>query len=218
MAGLESSLRINQFIDHTILKVGTRPRDIERYCQEVIEYNFHSVCIPPFYVPQARRILKEGRVVSVAGFPLGSETTKIKCLQIEELKTLGVDEVDVVFNIGMLLEKDYRFLREELRNLQKTAEDIVLKVIVETPLLTRTLLEDVTRLLVDGGVDFIKTGTGFSGPVRVSEVRTISRITQGKIGIKAAGRIRTYDQAVKLIRAGATRIGTSTGVRIIRAC
>ncbi len=217
MAGLKSFSRINGLIEHTILKPDTTTDDIKRYCDETDHYGFHGVCVPPCYVRLAKRLIRKGKVISVAGFPLGLEKTEAKVFQIESLAKDGVDEIDVVFNIGFIRERRFEKLEDEIRELIKVKGDRPLKVIIETPLLSEELIRRVSKLLMDHGVDFIKTGTGFHGSVKIKDVRIIAQVTKGKVGIKAAGGIRTYEQAKKLIQAGATRIGTSTGKAIVNA-
>lgn len=210
-------IRINRFIDHTILKSNARFEDIKRYCREVEEYNFYALCIAPCWIEGAKQSLDKGKVCSVAGFPLGSQTLKVKLFEIEELYRLGADEIDVVANIGLIVERDYKRLADEIKNMVKASGDKVLKVIIETPLLDKEMIMEMTKVIIEAGAQFVKTGTGFYGPVKVGDVKTIARLAKGKIGIKAAGGIRTYEQAIALIHAGATRIGTSTGVKIIHA-
>lgn len=212
-----SKIKINRLIDHTILRSDATFTDIKRYSDEAESCQFYALCVAPCWVARAKPILQTAKLCSVAGFPLGSQTTKMKVFEIEELKNLGVDEIDVVASIGFIVSRDYKKVENEIVELVKAKEDRILKVIIETPLLSKDMIEDMTRLLIAVGCDFVKTGTGFRGSVKVADVKAIARVAGKRIGIKAAGGIRTYRKAASLIKAGATRIGTSTGVRIINA-
>lgn len=212
-----------KYIDHTLLKPDATGRDIERLCSEAVRYGFASVCLNPVFVPLAADKLKGTniQVCTVVGFPLGANTTGTKVNEARSAVLQGAGEIDMVIWIGGLKEKRYdlvsRDIDEVVRDVRKIRQDITVKVIIETCLLTDDEKVMACKIGEDAGADFIKTSTGFSiGGATLSDIVLIQNSVGPGMGIKAAGGIRTAAQAVKFIRAGAARIGTSSGVNILK--
>ncbi len=212
-------LQLAGHIDHTLLRADATAADIERLCAEACEHSFHCVCVNGARVRHARRLLDGSavRVASVAGFPLGAMAVTAKCSEIAAAVDDGADEIDVVLNIGRLKDGDTLYVARELRDVVGAAAGRTVKVILETCLLT--LGEKVLgcRLAVESGAHFVKTSTGFSTGGATAEDVALMRETVGPdFGVKAAGGIRDAATALAMIAAGATRIGTSSGVAIVR--
>lgn len=205
-------------VDHTLLDPAASWADVKEVCDDGIRYRTASVCIPPSYVRQAAEYAG-GRVkiCTVAGFPNGYATTASKCFEASDASRNGADEIDMVINIGRLKEGDHRFVLDEIRAVREACPEKILKVIVETCLLTEEEKADVCGLVVQSGADYIKTSTGFSvsGAAR-GDVELFARHTGGRIGIKAAGGIRTLEDAEDFIRLGASRLGTSRIVNLVK--
>lgn len=207
------------YIDHTILKADATPYDIERICNEALKYRFYAVCVNPVYVELAASILKgKVKTATVLGFPLGASSVHIKA---EEAKTAiedGADELDMVMNIGMMKCGDYEYVRDEIRLIKNVCKDHVLKVIIETCLLTEEEKRSALKACIEGGADFIKTSTGFStGGADVNDIVLFRELAEGRIKIKASGGIRDRESALRMIEAGAGRLGTSASVKIVEA-
>jgi len=216
-----SKTQLARMIDHTLLKAETSEVDIMKLCQEAETYGFWSVCINPFWVPVASRLLaKTGtRVCSVVGFPLGATTTKVKVIETEEAIANGAREVDMVINIGALKSGDFEAVKGEIASVVTVARalrGITVKVVLETGFLSVDEKIAGCKLAQEAGADFVKTCTGFGpGKATTSDVALLRKFLPQTIGVKAAGGIQTYEDAVKMIRAGASRLGTSSGVSII---
>ena len=211
-------MELNQYIDHTLLKATATQRDIESLCKEAKKYNFCAVCVNPCYVCTAKRELKNSsvKVCTVIGFPLGQNSTKIKYLEAKSAIKDGADEIDVVINIGAVLSQNYDYITNELVAIRKISKNKIMKVIVETCYLSTEQIEKLTQLCVQVGADYIKTSTGFgTRGTSVDDVKTMARAGKGAIKIKASGGIKTRGFAEELINAGATRIGTSSGVALV---
>ena len=207
-----------KFIEHSLLKPYTRRCDIERLCQEAIDYKFVAVAVTPANIKYAAQYLKGSDVIVGAGigFPLGTTTTFIKVAETIDAIHNGAQEVDMVINIGALKDKLYDFVRDEIKSVVQAAHpDVPVKVIIETFLLTDEEKEIVCRLAVEAGADYVKTCTGFSGgEATVEDIKLMKRAVNGKCKIKASTGIDCRKRADELIDAGATRLGTSKGIRI----
>ena len=210
---------ISKRIDHTILKPYASVDDVRRVCEEALRYGFAAVCLNPVYVPTASEILRgsDVRVCSVAGFPLGSTLKEVKVLEARRAVELGASEIDMVMNIPMFKSGRYDYVEEEIREVKEAMEGRVLKVILECCYLTDEEKVRAAKLAERAGADYVKTSTGFGEwGARVEDVRLLRRTLSPRVRIKAAGGIRTAEQVIELIDAGADRIGTSSGVKIIQ--
>ncbi len=209
---------IRLLIDHTNLKPSSTVGDLEKTCRETLKYGFYGCCIPPWFVPKARNILGgRARVVTVVGFPLGYDPLPSKLAAVDNVLGEGADEVDVVMNVSAFKSGERRYVAEELKMLAERvhAGGGIVKVIIETGLLTDEEIVEASSLAARAGVDFVKTSTGF-GP-RGAWPEDVLLIRRGAPGVrvKAAGGIRTGIQAYTFYRLGVERIGTSSGPRII---
>jgi deoxyribose-phosphate aldolase len=210
---------IANYIDHTLLRADASLKDIEKLCAEAREYRFCCVCVNGSWVPDSRRLL-EGSGVKVAaavGFPLGAMSTRAKCIEAETAAADGAREIDAVLNIGRLKQGDDAYVLHELREIVRASCGSTVKVILETCLLTDDEKIRACRLAMDSGAHFVKTSTGFSsGGATTADVALMRQTVGRKFGVKASGGIRDANTALAMIAAGATRIGTSAGVAILR--
>jgi deoxyribose-phosphate aldolase len=213
---------IAKYIDHTNLKPYATREDIIRLCNEAIQYGFYAVCVNPYRVKLAKEYLKEKnadvKVASVIGFPLGATPTEVKVFEARKALDDGADELDMVINIGALKDKDYDYVENDIAEVVKVAHErgALVKVIIETCYLTEEEKVKACELAKEAGADFVKTSTGFgSGGATVEDVKLMRKVVGPEMGVKAAGGIRTYEQALEMIKAGANRIGTSSGVKIV---
>ncbi len=207
-----------RLIDHTLLKSDTKIEDIKKLCEEAIKYTFYSVCINPCYVKIAKELLKDSdiKICTVISFPLGSSTIKTKIYEATEAIENGADEIDMVMNIGMFKSNKYEYVHEEISSIKKTMEKRILKVIIETSILNEEEKIKASEMVKKSGANFVKTSTGFSqGGATKEDILLIRKAVGDNFGIKASGGIKTYQQAVELINAGATRIGSSSSVKIM---
>ena len=211
---------IARFIDHTLLKPDATEEMIENLCDEARKYNFYAVCINPYYVKLVKKILRNSdvKIATVIGFPLGANTGKIKALEAEESIKDGADELDMVINIAALKNKDYDKVKEDIEEVVKKAKgNALVKVIIETCLLTEDEKVRACNLSLEAGANFVKTSTGFNGKgATVEDIRLIKSVVGDKMKIKASGGIRDYETAIKMIEAGANRIGASSSVKIVQ--
>ena len=211
-------MKYNKLIDHTLLKQDATPEQIVKLCEEAKEFDFMSVCVNPAYVPLAAKCLEGSgvKVCTVIGFPLGMNLTRTKVEEAQLAIKEGADEIDMVINVGMLKAGHDDFVEEEIRELKAVAGSKVLKVIIETCLLTD---EEKVRACVaskNAGADFVKTSTGFStGGATVHDVALMRKTVGPDMGVKASGGVRTHEDLLNMVEAGATRIGTSNGTKII---
>ena len=212
---------IARLIDHTALKPDTSAEDIESLCQEALDYSFASVCINPCYVRLASKLLRgsEVAVCTVIGFPLGATTMEAKVREAERAVTDGAREVDMVLNLGMLKSGAYDYVEADIRSVVDAVDDsIVTKVVLETALLSNEEKAIACVISQSAGADFVKTSTGFSsGGATTEDISLMRRIVGKDMGVKASGGIRTAATARAMIEAGATRIGASSSVAIVRA-
>jgi len=211
-------MNIASFIDHTILKPNTLPADIAQLCSEATIHTFAAICIPPHYVAQAKNIIKEGpKIATVIGFPLGYNCIKAKEEEIRKAIADGADELDVVINLAALKSCDQAYLSKEIVTLLQPVRlhRKVIKVIIESGMLTDNEIVEACSLYARHKVDFLKTSTGYAEKGASTEcVRLMRQSLPAEIKIKASGGIRTFAFAKELIDAGADRIGTSAGIAI----
>lgn len=211
-------MEINKYIDHTNLNNTATLKDIEKLCNEAIKYKFASVCVYPYYVTLAHNLLKKSNVdvCTVIGFPSGMSTTDTKVFEAINAVENGADEIDMVINISALKNKDYDYVKNEIEEIRDAIDGKVLKVIIETCLLTKEEIIKMTEICNETFVNFIKTSTGFSDyGARVEDVELINKYKNDVLEIKASGGIRNFETASDMINAGATRLGTSSGVKIM---
>jgi deoxyribose-phosphate aldolase len=209
---------IARLIDHTLLKPDARPEQVEQLCAEAVERGFASVCVNSCYVPLCRRRVEGSSVMvcTVIGFPLGATLREAKAAEAVAAVNLGADELDMVMNVGWFKAGADEMVVSDIHRVVDAAQKRPVKVIIETGLLEDAEKERATRLVVESGAAFVKTSTGFArGGATVEDVLLLARVAAGRIGVKAAGGIRDYATALKMIEAGATRIGTSSGVAIV---
>ena len=210
---------INSLIDHTNLKNTATLKDIENLCNEAMEYHFASVCVYPYYVALCAKLLKGStvEVCTVIGFPSGESTTETKVFEAINAVENGANEIDMVINISALKNKDYDYVKEEIEEIRDAIDGKVLKVIIETCLLTPEEIVKMTEICNDTFVNFIKTSTGFSEyGARLEDVELINKHKNDVLEIKASGGIRDLESVEAFVKAGATRIGTSSGVKIMK--
>lgn len=211
-------MKYNKLIDHTLLKQTATPEQIMELCKEAKEYDFMSVCVNPCYVPLASELLKDSdvKVCTVVGFPLGMNLTKTKLEETELALKLGADEIDMVINVGMLKDHQDDYVENEINLLKQACGSHILKVIIETCLLTDEEKVRACLLAKKAGADFVKTSTGFSlGGATVHDVKLMRETVGKEMGVKASGGVKTHEDLIAMVEAGATRIGTSSGVKII---
>jgi deoxyribose-phosphate aldolase len=215
-------LNIPQLIDHTILRPDATRANIERLCQEARQYKFYSVCVNPTWVSLARQLLDGSgvKVCCVAGFPLGAQLSETKALEARAAIRQGAKEIDMVVNVGALKSRDDALVLLDIRSVVEACRDgsARCKVILETALLTNEEKARACEMAVQARADFVKTSTGFStGGATVEDVALMSRIVRDKgLGVKASGGIRTLADLHRMVQAGATRIGTSSGIKILQ--
>jgi deoxyribose-phosphate aldolase len=207
------------YIDHTLLKPDASLKDIEQLCAEARGHNFHAVCVNGSWVAQARHFLDgcDVKVATVVGFPLGAADADTKRFETEAAIDNDAQEIDVVMNIGRHKDGDDEYVLRELRDVVEAAAERPVKVIIETCLLTSAEKIRACRIVLEAGAQFVKTSTGFSsGGATIADVKLLREIVGEKFGVKAAGGIRDAQTALAMIEAGATRLGTSSGVAIVR--
>lgn len=212
-------MEMNRMIDHTLLKQDASLEAIKKLCNEALEYKFASVCVNPGFVPLAASLLKgsEVKVCTVIGFPLGATLPKAKALEAKLAIKAGATEVDMVLNDSMAKEHDYEYIAKEVKLVKKACGKILLKVILETCLLTDEEIIECSKACVRGGADYVKTSTGFSTGGATTHAVSLMRQTVGpNIGVKASGGIHSREEAQSMVDAGASRIGASCGVKIVK--
>lgn len=211
-------MNYNKLIDHTLLKQDASLDAILKLCEEAKTYNFKSVCVNPCFVKTAKEALKGSDVLvcTVIGFPLGANTIEVKVFETKDALNNGADEIDMVINVSKLKDKDDRYVEEEIRRIKDACGEHTLKVILETCLLTDEEKVRACKLAKAAGADFVKTSTGFStGGATASDVK-LMRDTVGKeMGVKASGGVRSHEDLLAMVEAGANRIGTSSGPKIV---
>ena len=211
-------MELNKYIDHTNLKNTSTLKDIEKLCNEAIKYRFASVCVYPYYVRLASNLLKETNVevCTVIGFPSGMSTKETKVYEAIDAIEKGATEIDMVINVAALKNKDYDYIKEEIEEIRDAIDGKILKVIIETCLLSEEEIIKMTEICNETFVNFIKTSTGFSEyGARVEDVELMNKHKNDVLEIKASGGIRDIKTAEAMIKAGATRLGTSSGVKLM---
>ncbi|HBE2188970.1 TPA: deoxyribose-phosphate aldolase [Enterococcus faecalis] len=212
-------MELNRMIDHTILKPEATEAAVQKIIDEAKEYNFFSVCINPCWVAFASEQLADTDVAvcTVIGFPLGANTPEVKAYEAADAIKNGANEVDMVINIGALKSQQYDYVRQDIQGVVDAAKGKALvKVIIETALLTDEEKVKACELAKEAGADFVKTSTGFStGGAKVADIRLMRETVGPDMGVKASGGVHNAEEALAMIEAGATRIGASTGVAIV---
>jgi deoxyribose-phosphate aldolase len=210
--------KINKTIDQTILRPDATSEDIRMFLKDFTEYGFYAAVVNPCWVPSVVNKLPDGvKVCSVVGFPFGASTSRVKAHAAEDLVRMGCDEIDMVMNIGRFKEKDFKYVGKEIKIVNEACSGRILKVIIETCLLTRDEKIAAANLIRESGAHFVKTSTGYShGGAEVDDVQLLRSVVGPDFGVKASGGIRTFEQARTFIAAGASRLGTSSGVAIVQ--
>ena len=211
-------MELNSYIDHTILKAEATQSEVIQLCAEAKQYKFASICVNTCFAELVSKELKGSDVKTcvVVGFPLGAMITEAKAFEAKTAVEKGAQEVDMVINVGALKEKRYDFILEDIKAVVNASRPAIVKVILETCLLTDEEKVKACELSVEAGADFVKTSTGFSTGGATSEDITLMRKTVGKnIGVKASGGVRTKADALEMIEAGASRIGASASIKIV---
>lgn len=215
---MEGKMKLEKYFDHTILKPDATEEQVKKVCKEAREHGFASVCVNEYYTGLVHRELSGSGVAVcvVIGFPLGAAESEVKVFEAQRAIEKGADEIDMVINIGALKDGKYDEVRADIAAVKQACRERVLKVIIETCMLTDEEKMRACELAVEAGADFVKTSTGFgSGGARVRDVALMHRAVDGKAKVKASGGIRDYNTAVAMIEAGADRLGTSATVKII---
>ena len=216
-------MELNKYIEHTLLKQDATREDLEKLLKEACEYSFLGVCVNPCNVKLAKQFLKETgynevKVVTVVGFPLGQTTTENKVLETVDAIKNGADEIDMVINAGRLKDKDYNYIVDEISKIKAFCQGRNLKVILETDLLTKEEIKKACELCIQGRADFVKTSTGFvknGVGAKEEDVKLMyETVKDAGLKVKASGGIRDKETAIKMIEAGASRLGTSSGAKI----
>ncbi|CAA0217180.1 deoxyribose-phosphate aldolase [Tenacibaculum maritimum] len=211
-------MNINKYIDHTLLKATATEKDIINLCNEAKIHQFYAVCVNGSYVELAKKELANSnvKIAAVIGFPLGAMTTEAKVFEAKDCILKGASEIDMVINVGKLLDGAYDYVENEIRTIKNSIGKNTLKVIFENCYLSKEHIKKVSQLAVDAGADFIKTSTGFgTNGATLEDVLLMKEVVTDKVQIKAAGGVRDNDIAKKYIALGVTRLGTSSGVSLI---
>ena len=209
-----------KLFDHTILKADATRKDVKRVCDEAMAYSFCSVCVNSYYVPYVANLLhgSDVKICSVVGFPLGAMSTRAKALEAKIAVMDGADEIDMVINVGALKDRDYSVVLEDIKAVKEACGEHILKVIIETCLLTDDEKVKACELAKEAGADFVKTSTGFSSAgAKVEDVRLMRATVGPDMGVKASGGIHDKEFAKELVDAGANRLGTSATIEIVES-
>jgi deoxyribose-phosphate aldolase len=212
-----SEINLAEYIEHTLLKPSATPEEIQQCCRQAIQYNFPVICIYPSAVKQVTELLHNQKVAvcTVIGFPTGANTPAVKLYEAQEAAENGATELDVVINLGWLKSGQSDKIYQEIAPICSETGKIV-KAILETTVLTDAEKKLAAEICLDAGVSYLKTSTGWFGGATVADIRLLKEVSRGQVGIKASGGIRTVAQAIALIEAGATRLGTSRGVDLVK--
>ena len=212
-------MKLSKYIDHTILKPQATSEDIIRLCAEAKQYDFMSVCVNPANVALAKKELagSDVKVCTVIGFPLGANTTATKVFETKDAINNGAEEIDMVINIAKAKEHNFLFVEEEIHAIKEACGKTLLKVILETCLLTDEEIKECSLASKRAGADYVKTSTGFStGGATVHAVKLMRETVGNDLGVKASGGVHNKEEAEAMVKAGATRIGASAGVQIVK--
>ena len=210
---------LNKYIDHTILKATASSTDVQKLCEEAIEHEFYSVCVNGCYVADAKHLLQgtDVKVAAVVGFPLGAMTTAAKVFEAKEAVENGAGEIDMVINIAKLKDGEFEFVENEIRLIKEAIGDNVLKVIIETCYLTDEEKVKACELSLAAKADFVKTSTGFgTGGATYEDVKLMKSVVGNNAKVKASGGVRDKETAQKYVDLGAERLGTSSGIEIVK--
>lgn len=210
---------IAKYIDHTVLKATTTSKEVEKLCLEAKEYGFYSVCVNGCFVKECKELLKDSdvKIAAVVGFPLGAMTKTAKVFEAREAIANGANEIDMVINIGKLVEGDSKYVEDEIREIKEAIGENVLKVIIETCYLNEEQKMLACELSLNANADFVKTSTGFgTAGATFEDVILMKKMVGDNAGVKASGGVKSYETAEKYIELGATRLGTSSGIDIIK--
>lgn len=211
-------MELAKYIDHTLLKPDATNAQIKTLCEEADAHKFFSVCVNPTHVELAAQLLKNSsvKVCTVIGFPLGANTSSVKAYETVDAIDNGADEIDMVINVGALKSGDYETVKEDIASVVEAANGTLVKVIIETSLLSDDEKRMACKLADEAGCNFVKTSTGFSGGgATAADVLLMKSSVSDHIEVKASGGIRTRGDALEMIEAGATRIGASSGIAIV---
>ena len=210
---------LNKYIDHTILKATASNSDVQKLCEEAIEHEFYSVCVNGCYVADAKQLLQgtDVKVAAVVGFPLGSMTTAAKVFEAKEAVENGASEIDMVINVAKLKDGEFEYVENEIRQIKEAIGDNVLKVIIETCYLTDEEKVKACELSLAAKADFVKTSTGFgTDGATYEDVKLMKSVVGDNAKVKASGGVRDKETAQKYINLGAERLGTSSGIDIVK--
>jgi deoxyribose-phosphate aldolase len=217
----EVEAKIGHMIDHTLLKPEATEDQIRQLCQEAASYCFASVCINPVWIELCAKLLRRSgvKVCTVIGFPLGADTSETKAYETRDAIGKGANEIDMVINVGLIKSREYKRVKDDIRAVVRaTRPNILVKVILETCLLTDEEKVKACELAVEADADFVKTSTGFStGGATVEDIALMRKVVGPEIGVKASGGVRTFEDAEAMVKAGATRLGASAGLKIVKA-
>lgn len=208
----------NKFIDNTLLKADARREDIKALCEESVKFDFKSVCVNPDFIKDSKEFLKGSDVLvcTVIGFPLGSMTKEAKVFECKDAIEKGADEIDMVINISKLKDHQDDYVRDEIKAINEACGNHTLKVIIECCLLNDEEKVRACLLAKEAGADFVKTSTGFSKwGAKLEDVILMRKTVGAEMGVKAAGGVRTHEEMVEMVENGATRIGTSSGAKLM---
>ena len=210
---------LNKYIDHTILKATASNSDVQKLCEEAIEHEFYSVCVNGCYVADAKQLLQgtDVKVAAVVGFPLGAMTTAAKVFEAKEAVENGASEIDMVINVAKLKDGEFEYVENEIRQIKEVIGDNVLKVIIETCYLTDEEKVKACELSLVAKADFVKTSTGFgTGGATYEDVKLMKSVVGDNAKVKASGGVRDKETAQKYVDLGAERLGTSSGIDIVK--
>ena len=210
---------LNKYIDHTILKATASSADVQKLCEEAIEHEFYSVCVNGCYVADAKHLLQgtDVKVAAVVGFPLGAMTTAAKVFEAREAIENGASEIDMVINVAKLKDGEFDYVENEIRLIKEAIGDNVLKVIIETCYLTDEEKVKACELSLVAKADFVKTSTGFgTGGATYEDVKLMKSVVGDNAKVKASGGVRDKETAQKYVDLGAERLGTSSGIEIVK--